>query len=113
MSRRTSDYEFDLPPELIARHPLAKRELFEAQDFYENRAAGLGAAFLETVETATANIRRYPHSGSAVDTVLRQSRVVRFPYSLIYRVEEERLFILAVSHDKRRPRYWAGRAESR
>lgn len=96
-----------------AWHPLAKRELFESQDFYEDRAAGLGAAFLESVEAATTVIRRHPHSGTALDDVLRQSRVTRFPYSLIYRVEEERIFILAVSHDKRRPRYWAGRAESR
>ncbi len=94
-------------------HPLAKRELFESQDFYEDRSAGLGAAFLESVEAATAGIRRYPHSGSSVDAVLRQSRVPRFPYSLIYRVEKERIFILAVAHDKRRPRYWAGRIAER
>jgi toxin ParE1/3/4 len=94
-------------------HPLAKRELFESQDFYEDRAAGLGAAFLESVEAATAGIRRHPYSGSPVDAVLRRFRIVRFPYSLIYRVYEERVFILAVAHDKRRPSYWAGRAESR
>jgi plasmid stabilization system protein ParE len=92
-----------------AWHPLAKRELFESQDFYEDRAAGLGAAFLESIETVVAGIRRHPHSGSSVDASLRQSRVLRFPYSLIYRVEEQRIFILAVAHDKRKPRYWAKR----
>ncbi len=96
-----------------AWHPLAKRELFESQDFYEDRAAGLGAAFLESVEAATAGIRRHPYSGFSVDAILRRSRLLRFPYSLIYRVEEERVFILAVAHDKRRPRYWAGRIEPR
>lgn len=93
-------------------HPLAKRELFESQDFYEDRAPGLGAAFLESVEAATAGIRRHPYSGSSVDAVLRHCRIVRFPYRLVYRVEEGRVLILAVAHDKRRPRYWAGRAES-
>jgi plasmid stabilization system protein ParE len=93
-----------------AWHPLAKRELFEAQDFYEDRAAGLGEAFLESVEAAILLVRRHPQSGSVTGASLRQSRVPRFPYSLIYRVEAERIFILAVAHDKRRPRYWARRA---
>jgi plasmid stabilization system protein ParE len=57
-----------------AWHPLAKRELFEAQDFYEARARG----------------------------------VRRFPYSLIYRLDEERLFILVVFHHRKKPRHWAG-----
>ncbi|MFL6236770.1 MAG: type II toxin-antitoxin system RelE/ParE family toxin [Thermoanaerobaculia bacterium] len=93
-----------------AWHPLAKRELFEAQDFYENRAAGLGASFLERIETAVLLIRRHPQSGSLAGDSLRQSRVRQFPYSLVYRVDEERIFILAVAHDKRKPHYWARRA---
>jgi len=93
-----------------AWHPLARRELFEAQDFYEARAAGLGAAFLDNVETAVTRLRRQPLSGSLVEADLRHLRVRRFPYSLIYRLDEERLFIIAVSHDKRKPRYWARRA---
>jgi plasmid stabilization system protein ParE len=92
-----------------AWHPLAKRELFEAQDFYEGRAAGLGASFLDSVEAAVLLIRRHPQSGSPAGASLRQSRALRFPYSLVYRVDEERIFILAVAHDKRRPRYWAQR----
>jgi len=62
-----------------AWHPLAKRELFEAQDFYEDRAAGLGAAFLDSVEAAVLLIRRHPRSGSLAGDSLRQSRVRRFP----------------------------------
>jgi len=93
-----------------AWHPLSKRELFEAQDFYEDRAAGLGDTFLERVEAAVLLIRRYPHSGSVAGASLRQSRVPQFPYGIVYRVEAERIFILALAHDKRKPRYWARRA---
>jgi hypothetical protein len=32
-------------------HPLAQRELFEATDFYTQRAPGLGAEFLSAIET--------------------------------------------------------------
>jgi toxin ParE1/3/4 len=74
--------------------PLAKRELFEAQNFYEDRAAGLGEAFLESVEAATLLVRRHPRSGSVAGASLRQSRVPRFPYSPIYHIKEERLFLL-------------------
>lgn len=93
----------------IAWHPLARRELFESSDFYEREVAGLGSIFVESVEKALERIRTHPRSGSRVRGEARSRRVSRFPYSLIYRVEPDHLFILAVAHHKRRPLYWARR----
>ena len=93
----------------VAWHPLAKRELFEAQDFYDARVLGLGDIFLDRVEEAIALIRRYPHSGPSEAPGLRRIKTPRFPYGLIYRLEEGRIFILALAHEKRKPRYWARR----
>jgi len=33
----------------------------------------------------------------------------RFPYSIVYRVETEKVFVLAVAHLRRRPLYWRDR----
>ncbi|MBA3346286.1 MAG: type II toxin-antitoxin system RelE/ParE family toxin [Gemmatimonadales bacterium] len=34
----------------------------------------------------------------------------RFPYSLLYRIETDRIYVLAVMHHRRRPGYWTDRA---
>jgi len=90
-------------------HPLARRELFEDSDFYEREVAGLGDAFLTQVEKAVDQIRRYPHSGPTILGATRRCRVSRFPYNLVYRIDPERIYILALAHHKRRPYYWARR----
>lgn len=90
-------------------HPFAKRELFEAQDFYDARVQGLGNVLLDRVEETIALIQRHPRSGPSEAPGLRRIKVPRFPYGLIYRIEEERIFILALAHEARNPRYWANR----
>lgn len=43
------------------------------------------------------------------DEGIRRRAVRRFPYHLIYLELPDRLQILAVAHDRRRPGYWVGR----
>jgi hypothetical protein len=33
----------------------------------------------------------------------------RYPFSIIYRIEVERVLIVAVAHERRRPGYWKTR----
>jgi toxin ParE1/3/4 len=91
-------------------HPLATRELFDALDFYQKRAEGLDEALLDIIEAAVSRIRRHPRSGVSILSNIRRVSVATFPYSVVYRIEEERIFILAIAHEKRRPLYWARRA---
>ena len=93
----------------VAWHPLARRELFESSDFYEREVAGLGEIFLDRIEGALEQLRAHPRSGPSTRRDARKCRVSRFPYNLIYRIEADRIFILAVAHHKRRPYYWARR----
>jgi hypothetical protein len=37
----------------------------------------------------------------------------RFPYTLMYTVNDDELFIVAVAHQSRRPTYWADRLPPR
>jgi predicted nucleic-acid-binding Zn-ribbon protein len=50
-----------------AWHPLSKRELFEAQDFYEDRAAGLGDTFLERVIGGTMSQLTCPKCNNTME----------------------------------------------
>jgi hypothetical protein len=43
--------------------------------------------------------------------VIRKRSLKRFPYHLIYLVQNQELLILAIAHHKRDPFYWIDRLE--
>lgn len=45
-----------------------------------------------------------------IEPGLRRSLLARFPYGLIYTVEEQSVIVIAVAHLHREPRYWMDRA---
>jgi hypothetical protein len=44
-----------------------------------------------------------------IEFSVRAKAILNFPYSLMYVVEPEELFVVAVAHQSRRPAYWADR----
>lgn len=94
------------PYELL---PAADVELAEAGAFYDARKTGLGVEFLEEVHRAIALIRTTPDLGKAQRRGTRRLLVRRFPYSIVYRDEADRILIVAVAHQSRRPGYWRQR----
>jgi plasmid stabilization system protein ParE len=90
-------------------HPEAIEEILEAARYYEGRSLGLGKEFRAELD-ATIEILRYaPEAAATVRGNLRRKPLPRFPYSLIYAVEESEIRIYAVPHRRRRPEYWLGR----
>ena len=91
----------------------ADAEMAEAGRWYERHRAGLGVAFLDAVDTAVARIAEMPGMGSPVpgiaDLTIRRRPVRRFPYHVVYLELPDRLQILAIAHDRRRPAYGVGR----
>jgi plasmid stabilization system protein ParE len=91
----------------------ADAEFAEAARWYERHRAGLGSEFVEAVGQAVARIAESPRLGSPVpgiaDEAIRRRAVHRFPYHLVYLELPDRLQVLAISHDRRRPGYWVGR----
>ena len=90
-------------------HTEAEVEFVEAALFYEGRVSGLGSAFVAEVERAVTFARSNPVAGAPLGGKVRRVLVRRFPYSVIYRREAERLLILAIAHQRRRPGYWRHR----
>ena len=88
----------------------------EATRWYEQQRIGLGLEFLVAVDAATARIEENPRIGSRVDGVedddVRHVFVRTFPYHVVYIELPDRVQVLAVAHDRRRPRYWVGRLPS-
>ena len=89
--------------------PEADAEFRESVRYYEDKASGLGVAFIAEVHRVAAAVASQPSIGSPVDDELRKFVLRRFPYNLIYAVEGDGVVITAVAHHKRRPFYWGRR----
>jgi len=95
-------------PEIVL-HEGADEELKAAAVFYESRRAGLGESFLERVSEGFELIRTQPLAGQVTFKNYRRVLIQQFPYSIIYRVEADTVFVVAIAHWRRRPMYWKPR----
>lgn len=92
-------------------HPEAHEEMIQAARFFEGRSEGLGSDFLAAVEETTHRIEQTPEAGPVDRTNIRKRLVSGFPFTLLYEVPADRIFIAAVMHQRRRPQYWRSRLE--
>ena len=82
--------------------------------WYEARREHLGFEFFDAVDETIDRILDLPRTGSPVprmpaDLPVRTMAVTRFPYHVIYLEVNDRIRILAVAHDRRKPGYWKTR----
>jgi plasmid stabilization system protein ParE len=92
-------------------HPEAKAEFLESVQYYESQQPGLGRRFLGAVRETLHRIQTHPNMYRVVSGAWRQCRVSRFPFGIIYRVEDRRIEIIAVMHLHRKPGYWDHRSK--
>jgi plasmid stabilization system protein ParE len=90
-------------------HPAALREAEDAQAWYEERSLFAASAFVRELSTAIQRIRQAPDRYPAGEAGTRRILFERFPFSLYYRVESDKLTVVAIAHQKRRPGYWSAR----
>ena len=87
---------------VIVRHE-AEDDLKEAFSWYEDKRTGLGYDFLLQIDAGINFINRNPEIYPIEYKGTRKHVIKRFPYKIVYLVEEEKIIILAVIHCKRRP----------
>ncbi|MBI5387604.1 MAG: type II toxin-antitoxin system RelE/ParE family toxin [Verrucomicrobia bacterium] len=95
----------------VTSHRLAGRELIDSALYYDQRRAGLGEEFLSEVETVLEFIRAQPEAGRPERHATRSYPTKRFPFRIVYDIQPDRLWIVAVAHLSRRPGYWTRRLE--
>ncbi len=93
----------------VVLDPAAAAELREAAVFYEECREGLGQEFLASVEAAFVAIARRPNLWRRLKGRFRRCLVHRFPYGVVYAVEDDVVYVAAVMHLKRKPGYWESR----
>ena len=91
----------------------AEDELVAAQRWYETQHAGLGQEFRKAIDeywTASQRHRlRFTNLQSFNNSETRRMIVKRFPYSIIFVEYNEDLWVIAFTHNRRRPGYWRER----
>jgi len=95
----------------VAYHRLAAKELVKSALFYDSRRAGLGDEFVSEVDVAVAGVRANTDLGRRGVHGTQSCRTKRFPFRVVYLVQPDRIWIVAVAHLSRRPGYWAGRVK--
>jgi plasmid stabilization system protein ParE len=62
---------------------------------------------MDAIDRSLELIAAFPNGWPVfADGEARRIRAARTPYSLIYRVDEQQIVILAVAHSSGRPGYW-------
>ncbi|MDX6445336.1 MAG: hypothetical protein QOH71_2410 [Blastocatellia bacterium] len=92
---------------------LANREVDDAIQWYEAKEADLSREFLDELDRVVRLIRLYPYAGIQVELDIRRFLFTRFPYSLIYGVDEKTIVVIAVAHQHREPNYWVDRIDAK
>jgi toxin ParE1/3/4 len=87
----------------------ARRELIEAQDWYEGEATGLGRRFRQAIESLIERMSDNPLQFSIAFKNVRRALLRRFPYSLLFVVEDGALIVIACFHASRNPSGWQKR----
>jgi plasmid stabilization system protein ParE len=87
----------------------ARAEFDEAIVWYEASLPGLGERFAERIEEVFERISAAPGLYPRVFEDVRRVTLGRFPYWVLYRLEEHQVFVLAIFHGKRDPKNWMDR----
>jgi len=90
----------------------ANDELNDACDWFEQQQSGLWARFRRDVREAALLIAKAPLLFPIELEDIRRYVMNRFSYTLRYVLRDDEVWILAVSHQHRRPDYWVERLQA-
>ncbi|MFH7245073.1 MAG: type II toxin-antitoxin system RelE/ParE family toxin [Spirulina sp.] len=90
-------------------HPEALTEYAEAVKYYSEQRVEIAQAFINAIEDAVYRIRESPTRYAAIAEDVRRCMARRFPYGVLYTIEEDYILIVAIMHCSREPGYWKNR----
>jgi len=87
----------------------ARAELDDAVAWYEAQAPGLGDAFLIEAVRVLRLVERHPTAWQRMSENTRRCRLARFPFGIVYTIDDSGVLVIAVAHLHRAPHYWRDR----
>jgi len=94
----------------IFLQPEALEELSQGKEWYNLREEGLGDGLEDEIDQVLISISENPMIGPEVYRGLRRRILRRFPYLVLYKVESNRVNIVAIFHASQDPQKWKERA---
>jgi len=94
----------------VELHPGAEEDYLHTLAWYRDRNFSTAVKFDDAFWQAIRAIEDAPDRWPVYFSHFRRYTLHQFPFSIVYRVEPSRLFVLAVAHGRRRPGYWKDRA---
>ncbi len=93
-------------PARVARLFLeAEAEIIANERWYAQRSPAVAEAFIAEVDGAVAGIGESPETWPRYRRGTRRFVLRRFPFSVVYRIEDDVVYVVAVAHAKQRPEY--------
>lgn len=87
----------------------AEDDFDSAFDWYERQRNGLGSQFAARVQATLNLIADRPEMFAVRAEAVRRAPVRRFPYAVYFRLEPDRIVVLAVVHTSRNQSVWKDR----
>lgn len=86
----------------------ARSDVLDSKRGYEAKRVGLGQQFAERINEAIERISHQPFGSREIHRGVRRVVVKQFHHLLFYRIEQERLVVIGVRHERENPTSWPG-----
>jgi plasmid stabilization system protein ParE len=91
----------------------ARDDLDESYNWYESKEIGLGDRFLNYVQDGFLLIRQHPEIFPVLTSNFRRALISKFPFEIIYKIEEKRVVVYSVFNCSQDPQKWKSRVSER
>jgi hypothetical protein len=87
----------------------AYEELEYAIDFYNEISPSLADKFKKSISDKINQIKLFPFSCQKFFNQYRKCILLKFPYAIIYTIENNNIYIIAIANTNKKPFYWKKR----
>jgi plasmid stabilization system protein ParE len=94
----------------IRFHPEAQAEYEGGLAWYQARSPQAAMRFEAEVERVLGLVAANPSIFPKYDDENRFIMLRRFPFSVVYQVQPDHVYVMALAHSRRSAGYWRGRA---
>lgn len=87
----------------------AEQEFIEAVEYYNAQCPGLGYEFAAEITATLNRISSFPEAWPRISLRTRRCITNKFPYGVIYQIQDNNVLVVAIMHMKRNPVSWQNR----
>ncbi len=93
--------------------PAVEADVVAAAGYYADIDPDLAVGFADELEHALTRVQSHPMVGRTLRGVYRRMALERFPYMVVYLVEDQHVRVVAIEHVRRDPESILRRARHR